>query len=109
MQYLTIVSVLGLAAAGLAAVALIKKPWSVYRDKPGEMNPMEGKRVVFVENPSEKANADGVCGHLEAVGVAPDRRGIYDRYVKRAIDVVLSFCGLVLLSPVFLILRTRRV
>ena len=33
-----------------------------------DRNPMEGKKVIFVENQNEKENADGVCGHLEAVG-----------------------------------------
>ena len=65
---------------------------------------MEGKKVKFVENLTEPANADGVCGHLEATGEADGHRSIYDRVVKRAIDLVLSFCGLVVLSPIYLIL-----
>ncbi|MCR5097728.1 MAG: sugar transferase [Lachnospiraceae bacterium] len=65
---------------------------------------MEGKRVRFVENDEEKENADGVRGHLEAVGQSDHQAGVYEKYVKRAIDVILSFGGLVLLSPVFLIL-----
>ena len=32
-----------------------------------ENNPMEGKKVIFVENIMEPENADGVRGHLEAV------------------------------------------
>ena len=52
----------------MGIVAIIMKPSSVYKNKPEEQNPMEGKRVVFIENPDEPANADGVCGHLEAVG-----------------------------------------
>ena len=43
-------------------------------------------------------------GHLEAVGKAESHRSFYDRVVKRCIDVVLSFLGLVILSPVYLIL-----
>ena len=54
----------------LILVAIIKKPNSVYRNKPAEQNPMEGKKVRFVENDDEKENADGVRGHLEAVGIA---------------------------------------
>ncbi|MDE7209959.1 MAG: sugar transferase [Lachnospiraceae bacterium] len=66
---------------------------------------MEGKKVVFVSDSSEPENADGVRGHLEAIGEADDGHGsVYNRFVKRMIDVVLSLCGLVILSPVFLIL-----
>ena len=98
-----IVTVFGAVAAGMAAVAAIKKPGSVYKDKPQEKNPMEGKKVRFVENENEPANADGVCGHLEAVGVTSYTPSFYEKYVKRCFDIILSFGGLVVLSPVFLI------
>lgn len=88
----------------LGIVALIKKPGSVYRNQPEQQNPMEGKRVVFVENPSEPMNADGVCGHLEAVGKSTHKAGFYEVVIKRLFDIVLSFFGLVLLSPIFLFL-----
>ncbi len=91
-------------AAGMTVVGLLKKPGSVYRDKPEERNPMEGKKVKFVEDESEPANADGVRGHLEAVGEFETHRSIYDRIGKRIIDIVLSFCGLVILSPLYAIL-----
>ena len=45
-----VITVLGTVAAGMAVVGIIKKPGSVYRDKPEEKNPMEGKKVKFVEN-----------------------------------------------------------
>lgn len=99
-----VLTALGAVAAGMAVVGLIKKPGSVYRDKPEERNPMEGKKVKFVEDESEPANADGVCGHLEAVGVTEHKPTIYEKYIKRAIDIILSFGGLVVLSPVFAIL-----
>lgn len=99
-----IATVLGVIAAGMAAVAVIKKPGSIYKDKPEEINPMEGKKVRFVEDASEPANADGVCGHLEAVGGSTHTPSFYEKYVKRCIDIILSFGGLVVLSPVFLIL-----
>lgn len=67
-----------------------------------DRNPMEGKKVIFVENQNEKENADGVRGHLEAVGASDYRAGIYEKYVKRVIDIVLSLGGLVVLSPVYL-------
>jgi O-antigen biosynthesis protein WbqP len=88
----------------LILVAIIKKPNSVYRNKPAEQNPMEGKKVRFVENDDEKENADGVRGHLEAVGVADHKPSFYEKVFKRLIDIVLSFFGLVILSPVFLFL-----
>jgi len=95
---------LGAVAAVMAVVGLVKKPGSVYKDKPEERNPMEGRKVKFVEDESEPVNADGVCGHLEAVGETSHNPSIYEKYIKRAIDIVLSFGGLVVLSPVFLVL-----
>lgn len=68
------------------------------------INPMEGKKVIFVENSSDPVNADGVRGHLEAVGDVLHRSTIYEAYVKRALDVILSLVGLILLVPVFTIL-----
>lgn len=99
-----VITALGAVAAGMAVVGIIKKPGSVYRDKPEEWNPMEGKKVKFVENEDEPVNADGVCGHLEAIGETSHRPTIYEKYVKRGIDIILSFGGLVALSPVFLVL-----
>ena len=90
--------------AFMVLLALLLKPSSVYRNKPEEKNPMEGKKVCFVEDASEKANADGVCGHLEAVGDSDHKPTFYETVIKRAIDIILSFFGLVLLSPVFLFL-----
>ena len=95
---------IGVIAAVMASIGIVNKPGSVYKNKPEEWNPMEGKKVKFVENPLEPANADGVCGHLEAVGKAEEHRSFYDRVIKRTIDIILSFCGLVVLSPVYLIL-----
>lgn len=96
-------TVIGILAAGMASLGAIKKPGSVYKDKPEEQNPMQGKKVRFVENGSEPENADGVRGHLEAIGQSSHKAGIYEKYVKRALDIALSFGGLIALSPVFLI------
>ena len=101
---LGIIIAIGIIFVLLTLIAILKKPGSVYRNKPEQRNPMEGKMVRFVENPEEKANADGVCGHLEAIGEANYKRSTYDRIWKRLIDIILSFGGLVALSPVFLIL-----
>ena len=97
-------TVMGVVFAALGTIALIKKKSSVYDNEPEQKNPMEGKRVVFVEDDSDKENADGAKGHLEATGGAACKTGFYDKCVKRIIDVVLSFIGLVLLSPVYLIM-----
>lgn len=63
---------------------------------------MEGKKVVFVEDSGDKKNADGIRGHLEAVGESQYKAGFYEKVVKRALDVILSGLGLVVLSPLFL-------
>lgn len=96
-----VLTALGAVAAGMAVVGIIKKPGSIYKDKPEERNPMEGKKVKFVEDETEPANADGVCGHLEAVGETEHRESLYEKYIKRIFDIILSFGGLVVLSPVF--------
>ena len=101
MTFLYIVLAL---AVILAAVAILKKPNSVYAHAPSEKNPMEGKRVIFVADETEPANADGVRGHLESIGDASHRAGFYEKFVKRGLDIVLSFCGLIVLSPILLFL-----
>ena len=83
-------------------VAMVKRPGSRYKDKPEEQNPMQGKKVRFIEDSSEKENADGMRGHLEAIGETDYKAGVYERVFKRILDLVLSFGGLVVLSPVFL-------
>lgn len=88
----------------LAVIGLIYKPFSIYRNQPKQQNPMEGKQVVFVEDLSEPMNPDGVCGHLEAVGESIHKAGFYEAVVKRLLDIVISFFGMVLLSPLFLFL-----
>lgn len=97
-----VLTAIGTITAVMAALGFIKKPSSIYRNKPEEKNPMEGKKVKFVEDSSEKENADGVCGHLEAIGNSNHKAGVYEKYIKRCLDIVLSFCGLVVLSPVLL-------
>ena len=67
-------------------------------------NPFEGKKVIFVENPLEEENADGVRGHLEAVGDSDYIPSFYTRVIKRGGDTILSALALVILSPVFLFL-----
>ena len=102
-----LICITGAAAAGLAVAAAIKKSDSVYKNDESEKNPMEGKKVRFVENEDEPANADGVCGHLEAIVgeecfAYTHNAGFYEKYLKRGFDIALSFGGLVALSPVLL-------
>ena len=93
---------LGSAFVGMSVLAKKKKANSVYDNESEQKNPMAGKKVIFVEDENDKENADGAKGHLEAVGDSDYHPGFYDKYVKRAADIVLSFGGLVALSPVFL-------
>ena len=86
----------------LLIIGAFCKPASIYRDKPIEWNPMEGKEVRFIENQDEPENADGVRGHLEEIGTRNHHMGVYEGVIKRLIDITLSFFGLLLLSPFLL-------
>ena len=86
----------------ITLVAIIKKPSSVYQNKPEEQNPMQGKMVRFVENKNEPENADGVKGHLEEIGLSVHHSDVYEGMIKRCFDVILSLGGLIVLSPVFI-------
>ena len=101
---LTILAILVVAFILMVILALAKKGGSVYKNEPQQKNPLEGKKVVFVENENEPENADGVRGHLEAVGDSQHKAGVYEGFFKRMLDILLSFGGLVVLSPVFLVL-----
>ena len=101
---LTILAILAVAFILMVILALAKKGGSVYKNEPQQKNPLEGKKVVFVVNEKEPENADGVRGHLEAVGDSQHKAGFYEKYIKRGLDVLLSFGGLVVISPVFLVL-----
>ena len=92
---------IGVAFIGMSILAKKKKSSSTYENDKDQQNPFEGKKVVLVEDENDKENADGVKGHLEAVGDSEYNPSFYEKHVKRAIDVVLSFGGLVVLSPVF--------
>lgn len=88
----------------MGIIAIIKKGSSVYKNEPEQKNPMEGKKIVFVEDENDPENMDGSRGHLESIGKSEYHPGVYERFIKRFIDVVLSFCGLVVLSPALLII-----
>lgn len=97
-------ALMGIAFVLLSIHAKIKKKDTVYTHLPEEKNPMEGKEVVFIEEESDPLNADGLRGHLEAVGESSFRESFYTRRVKRTIDLLLSFFALIFLSPLFLAL-----
>ena len=82
-------------------IAKKQYPHSVYADQPEEQNPVEGRKVVFVEDANDPVNADGKQGHLEAVGNSTHFPTFYEKYIKRGFDIVLSFGGLVVLSPIY--------
>lgn len=96
--------ILGTAFTITSVVAKKKRGKSVYDNREKEKNPLEGKKVVFVPNEEETINADGMRGHLESVGKSDYTPSFYEKYLKRALDVVLSFGGLVVLSPVFIMI-----
>ncbi len=83
-------------------VARKKKGDSIYQYNGEEKNTYEGKKVIFVYNNNDPINADGVRGHLEAVGESDIEETFYCKFIKRFIDIILSFCGLVILSPLLL-------
>lgn len=94
---------LGATYVVMRYIAKKQYPKSVYADQPEEQNPMEGKKVIFVEDENDPVNADGKQGHLEAVGTSEHIPTFYEKYIKRGLDIVLSFGGLVVLSPVYAI------
>lgn len=94
------IAVLATTFFAVSIVAKMKKGDSTYENEPEQKNPFEGKKVIFVENEEEPENADGVKGHLEAIGDSDFKESFYEKYVKRGLDIVLSFGGLVVLSPV---------
>lgn len=99
-----VATAMGVVFAGMSILAWKKKTSSIYENDNGQKNPFEGKKVILVEDEDDKENADGVKGHLEAIGDSKYNPGFYERRVKRAIDIVLSFGGLVILSPVFVVI-----
>lgn len=101
---LTILAILVVVFVLMAILALARKGSSVYKNQPEQKNALEGKRVVFIVDENDPENADGVRGHLEAVGDSQHKAGVYEKYIKRMLDIILSFGGLVLLSPVFLLI-----
>lgn len=88
-------------------LALVKRKSSIYGNDMNQRNPFEGKRVVLVKDENDTESADGVKGHLEIVGNSDYLPGFYERFVKRFLDIVLSFGGLIVLSPVFVVIAAK--
>lgn len=91
----------GVAFVGMRLIAKKKKADYTYKNESTERNLFEGRKVVFVKDENDAENADGVRGHLEDAGVSCSKGSLYGKYGKRALDVALSFGGLVVLSPVY--------
>lgn len=94
-------AVLGTTFAIMSYIAKKQRDNDKYKNDPSEQNPMYKKKVIFVEDENDPMNADGKCGHLEAVGERDYIPTFYEKYVKRGIDVILSFGGMVVLAPVY--------
>ena len=88
-------------------LALVKRKSSIYGNDMNQRNPFEGKRVVLVKDENDTESADGVKGHLEIIGNSDYLPGFYERFVKRFLDIVLSFGGLIVLSPVFVVIAAK--
>ena len=100
-----ILTFIGASAALMCVGAILDKPRSIYDNRPEEKNPFEGKRVRFVQDENDPVNADGVQGHLEETSNSQAARSVsfYERFVKRGLDLVLSFAAMVVLSPLLLL------
>lgn len=88
----------------LTIIGIFSKKKSIFINEPEQRNTMEGKKVEFVFDENDKENADGEKGHLQEIGLSEYKNSFYDKFVKRFIDKLVAFCGLVILSPIFLII-----
>ena len=71
-------AIFGTTFIAVSVVARKKKGDSVYKNVAEQRNSMEGKKVIFIENEKEPENADGVRGHLEAVGDSNHKESFYE-------------------------------
>lgn len=100
-NYIKAALIIGITSfVALESLAKRNKPKSIYDNNLKEKNPFQGTKVTFVQDDNDKENADGVKGHLESdennVWHVP---GVYEKVFKRDIDIILSYGGLVILSP----------
>ena len=94
-------AILGTTFAVMNYIAKKQRDNDKYKNNLSEQNSMYKKKVIFVEDENDSMNADGKCGHLEAVGEREYIPTFYEKYVKRSLDIVLSFGGMVVLAPVY--------
>ena len=57
--------ILGAIFVTTEIAAKLKKASSIYENELEQKNPLEGKKVIFVEDEDDKENADGIRGHSE--------------------------------------------
>ena len=91
-----LVCVAGVTFAGMYLMARKKKSDYTYKDEPAEQNPFAGKKVVFVQDDNDEENADGVRGHLEAVGVSVQQQSLYSNsvwWISCFISCICSDCA----------------
>ena len=92
--------IIGTAFASLWTIAKARRSDSIYSNEANQKNPFEGKTVKFIVDENDAENADGVRGHLEETGDSVYMPNVYEEYAKRGIDLIVSFVGLLVLSPV---------
>ena len=88
----------------LSLIGILSKRKSIYDGEIEQKNSMENKKVKFIFDDKDDKNADGTRGHLEEIGISDYKNSVYDKYTKRVIDKIISFIGLIVLSPIFLII-----
>ena len=112
MFWTVVLIILGVLIAGLlllGIIAIIKKPGSVYKHQPEQQNPMEGKKVVFVEDDNDKENADGVKGRFRAAHHHSPRSGPCSlRRCDRSEHDDRSFYAAFRHVPVYFLFHLRR-
>lgn len=90
-----------IAAVGAGVAFVGSKIAAHYNDKPQEKNPLEGKLVTFIPDNRYKENADGVKGYLKVIGEDKIDSTNFYHVFKRALDVLMSAGGLIVLSPIY--------
>ena len=101
---LSIISGFILIYVMLSLIGILSKRKSIYDGEIEQKNSMENKKVKFIFDDKDDENADGTRGHLEEIGISNYKNSVYDKYTKRVIDKIISFIGLIVLSPIFLII-----
>ena len=101
---LSIISGFILIYVMLSLIGILSKRKSIYDGEIEQKNSMENKKVKFIFDDKDDKNADGTRGHFEEIGISDYKNSVYDKYTKRVIDKIISFIGLIVLSPIFLII-----